>query len=305
MWKLCGKIVRVQHVNEQPLSGLGVEHRARHPAIEPRLVDVGRRDRRRIWNRERRIQVLAIHDGVELALLDLGMRNVRVLVRRIAHAVATMLVVFGIVWRDGTVRRDPLDLEVDVPAPIGRLRNVTSIAPAVGVPAPSAVRASHHLIVIVFVFMTVAVTVVMLVYALAVVALFAVLPGRRWFRRPSNWPALHRSSPARTVRAAVRQFDVEHGVGAALDEFRERRIIAGNLEPAIHGGHRLRPRGRSCVRRDRTTRTRALANRGFRQAAAGHVREWRFGFMGDLRCCGPFDGWRRLSSSSARVVGNW
>ena len=72
-------VVRVKDVNEQPLSRLGVEHGARHPAVVPRLVDIGGRDRLDVRQRERGVEILAIDDGVELALLDLGMRNVRVL----------------------------------------------------------------------------------------------------------------------------------------------------------------------------------------------------------------------------------
>ena len=124
-------------MDEQSLPRLGVEDRARHPAVVPRLIDVGGRDRGGVRNRERGIQILPIDDGVELALLDLGMRNMRVLMRGIAHAVAAMLVVFRIVGRDGAVRGDLLNLEVDVAAPIGRLWNVTPIVSPVGMAAPS------------------------------------------------------------------------------------------------------------------------------------------------------------------------
>ena len=166
------EVVGVEHVDEQPLSRLSVEHRARHPAVVSGLVDVGRHDRRGVRNRERRIQILPIHHGVELALLDLGMRNVRVFMRWVSHAVATMLVVLGIVGRDGAIRRDLFNLEIDVAAALGRLWMVTGIVPAVGVTAPSA---AYGWMVVVVVFPVVVVVVVFVLLAFAFIVLARAL----------------------------------------------------------------------------------------------------------------------------------
>jgi hypothetical protein len=109
-------VVAVQDVDEEALAGLGIDDRARHPPLGPRLVRVRGDQRRRVQRRVGVIEVLAVHERVEPSALDLGVGDRGVFMAMVAHAVEAVAMMLGVVRRDRAVRGQLLDLQVDVAA---------------------------------------------------------------------------------------------------------------------------------------------------------------------------------------------
>jgi hypothetical protein len=106
--------VRVEDMNEQALSHVGVQDAGRNAAVPARLVEVGRDHRIQTGHRVTRIQVLAVDESVEPPTLDLRLRYTGVLVAVAPHAVAPVAVVLAILRIDGAVPRDGLDPQVHI-----------------------------------------------------------------------------------------------------------------------------------------------------------------------------------------------
>jgi hypothetical protein len=79
--------VRVEHVDLQPLPGLGVDHGARNAVRVHRLVDIRLHQLVRLGDEVVRVEVLPVHQRVQPPRVHLRQRNGGILVPGVAHAV--------------------------------------------------------------------------------------------------------------------------------------------------------------------------------------------------------------------------
>jgi hypothetical protein len=114
--KAVGHVVVIPDGDAQPAAGARVDDRARHAAVEGRLVHVGQHYLVGLGDEEAGVEVLSVDERVEAARLDLFLRYHPVFVPRVAHAVAPVCDPRRhlLVRRDGRVVGDGFDFEVDV-----------------------------------------------------------------------------------------------------------------------------------------------------------------------------------------------